>query len=296
MLYAHGAIMGFGGGVLHLWIFGVGGDDRATELERRRPGSTTVVARPRAGRRCARPGGRAARAGPDRRGHLAARAPVGRAHLGCGPAAGCSRRARDPAEAAALARELGVTVGDRRRPRPGGGVAACRSRRRWPPRREVEASERVSRRRADDAGPARCASGAPSCSSARATCGDEDDAHPAYARILDDLAPDEARILMLLAAVGPAAERRRPHRRPGRHGQQPADRAGADDDRRAGRAAATSTGCRPTSTTCTGSGWSGSRGSRCATRWSTRCSRRSPTCSRRCTRRGSPRWCGAAST
>ena len=25
MLYAHGAIMGFGGGVLHLWIFGVGG-------------------------------------------------------------------------------------------------------------------------------------------------------------------------------------------------------------------------------------------------------------------------------
>ena len=25
MLYAHGAIMGFGGGLLHLWIFGVGG-------------------------------------------------------------------------------------------------------------------------------------------------------------------------------------------------------------------------------------------------------------------------------
>jgi hypothetical protein len=25
MLYAHGAIMGLGGGFLHLWIFGVGG-------------------------------------------------------------------------------------------------------------------------------------------------------------------------------------------------------------------------------------------------------------------------------
>ena len=47
MLYAHGAIMGFGGGVLHLWIFGVGGvmDD---ERRRRRRG------RRDAGRRCRR--------------------------------------------------------------------------------------------------------------------------------------------------------------------------------------------------------------------------------------------------
>ena len=32
---------------------------------------------------------------------------------------------------------------------------------------------------------------------------DEDDGHPAYARILDELAPDEARILLLLLRSGP---------------------------------------------------------------------------------------------
>ncbi len=32
---------------------------------------------------------------------------------------------------------------------------------------------------------------------------DEDDTHPAYGRILDDLAPDEARILLLLLRGGP---------------------------------------------------------------------------------------------
>ena len=38
-----------------------------------------------------------------------------------------------------------------------------------------------------------------------AEVGPEDDAHPAYVRILDELAPDEARILRLLATEGPKA-------------------------------------------------------------------------------------------
>ena len=41
----------------------------------------------------------------------------------------------------------------------------------------------------------------------------EEPTHPAYDRILDELAPDEARILRLLCHEGPPAERRRAHRR-----------------------------------------------------------------------------------
>ena len=49
----------------------------------------------------------------------------------------------------------------------------------------------------------RCASAGPSCSSGRATCGTTTARHPAYERILDELAPDEARVLLLLLEGGP---------------------------------------------------------------------------------------------
>ena len=38
----------------------------------------------------------------------------------------------------------------------------------------------------------------------------EEDSHPAYARILEDLAPDEARILRMLLEQGPQPVGRRP--------------------------------------------------------------------------------------
>ena len=53
-------------------------------------------------------------------------------------------------------------------------------------------------------GPApRCASAAPSCLRRSADVRIADDTHPAYERILGDLAPDEGRILRLLATEGP---------------------------------------------------------------------------------------------
>ena len=55
----------------------------------------------------------------------------------------------------------------------------------------------------------------------------DDEAHPAYSRILEELAPDEARILLLLLRGGPAALGRRAHRRPRGHGQLRAGRARA---------------------------------------------------------------------
>ena len=112
----------------------------------------------------------------------------------------------------------------------------------------------------------------------------EVEAHPAYERILSELAPDEARILRLLLLRRPAALGRRPHRRPGRAGQLAADRARAVDDRRARRVPLRRPGpvlpqqpvpARPDLVLA--------RDAR-ATRWTTRCSRPSPTCSRRSTR------------
>ncbi len=44
--------------------------------------------------------------------------------------------------------------------------------------------------------------------------------HPAYARILTELSPDEARILRLLAAEGRAGRGRRPHLATARHRRQ----------------------------------------------------------------------------
>ena len=72
----------------------------------------------------------------------------------------------------------------------------------------------------------------------------DEETHPAFERILDDLAPDEARILMLLVRSGSPAQRRRPHRWAGRHGQLAAARAGPHDGRRPRRRAASSTRCR----------------------------------------------------
>ena len=48
-----------------------------------------------------------------------------------------------------------------------------------------------------------CASGARPCSSAPATSGTTSTRHPAYERILGELAPDEARVLLLLLEKGP---------------------------------------------------------------------------------------------
>ena len=68
------------------------------------------------------------------------------------------------------------------------------------PRRTRPAEpEPAARRRACD----RCAIAARSCCAAPPTSDYEEDAHPAYERILDELAPDEARILRLLVRTGP---------------------------------------------------------------------------------------------
>ena len=48
-----------------------------------------------------------------------------------------------------------------------------------------------------------CASAASGCCAASADVAYQQDSHPAYERILDDLAPDEARILRLIADRGP---------------------------------------------------------------------------------------------
>ena len=62
------------------------------------------------------------------------------------------------------------------------------------------------------------------------------EAHPAYERIINDLAPDEGRILRLLFLGGPQPGCRRPDRRPDRPPQLEADRLRVLDDRPPGRA------------------------------------------------------------
>jgi hypothetical protein len=105
---------------------------------------------------------------------------------------------RDPAAAAELAAELGVTVGtvtDLARavasgvPLPDALAAAV----------QVEA-EQVSRN--DDPADSLRERGADLMARSRDVW-QEDEEHPAYARILGDLAPDEARVLMLLLRSGP---------------------------------------------------------------------------------------------
>ena len=82
----------------------------------------------------------------------------------------------------------------------------------------------------------------------------DEEPHPAYVRILDDLAPDEARILvhMLRAGPQPAVDVRTGG--PDGHGQLQPRRLGADHDRRRAPGCGTATRCRRTSTTCSGSG------------------------------------------
>jgi hypothetical protein len=105
---------------------------------------------------------------------------------------------RDPAAAAELAAELGVTVGtvtDLARavasgvPLPDALAAAV----------QVEA-EQASRD--DDPADSLRERGADLMARSRDVW-QEDEEHPAYARILGDLAPDEARVLMLLLRSGP---------------------------------------------------------------------------------------------
>jgi hypothetical protein len=106
--------------------------------------------------------------------------------------------ARDPAVASDLAAELGVTVGtvtDLARAVAGGvplpdALAAAV---------EVEA-ERATRD--DDPSDSLRERGADLLARSRDVW-QEDEEHPAYARILGDLAPDEARVLMLLLRSGP---------------------------------------------------------------------------------------------
>ena len=91
----------------------------------------------------------------------------------------------------------------------------------------------------------------------------DEEPHPAYVRILDDLAPDEARILVHMLRGRPAARGRRPHRWAGGAGQLQPRRVRADHDRRPRRCAVRRPRCRRTSTTCSGSAWCGSPASRC---------------------------------
>jgi hypothetical protein len=106
--------------------------------------------------------------------------------------------ARDPAVASDLAAELGVTVGtvtDLARavaggvPLPAALAAAV----------EVEAEQAT---RDDDPSDSLRERGADLLARSRDVW-QEDEEHPAYARILGDLAPDEARALMLLLRSGP---------------------------------------------------------------------------------------------
>ncbi len=108
----------------------------------------------------------------------------------------------------------------------------------------------------------------------------EDGAHPAYARILSELAPDEARILRLLMIARPAAVRRRPRREPDRR-RLPAGRAGADDDRDRGRLPPPRSGAGvPQQSAAARADRDLERAAR-RTRCATRCSRPSPTRPRR---------------
>ncbi len=83
---------------------------------------------------------------------------------------------------------------------------------------------------------------------AAAELDEHDGTHPAYARILTELAPDEGRILRLLATARRAALGRRAGHAPVRDQRRP-DRRRPEHDRRPGRLPATTIRCRPISTT-----------------------------------------------
>jgi len=108
---------------------------------------------------------------------------------------------RDPEEAAALARELGVTVTtvtDLGRAVASGvplpqAVADALA---------VEESQHLELGAADPGHASLRARGAELLDRSRDVWNEEDE-HPAYGRILGDLAPDEARVLMLLVQSGP---------------------------------------------------------------------------------------------
>ena len=192
-------------------------------------------------------------AGPARRRRLVADRPLGRRHLACAPA-------REPARARV----------DRDGPE------------------SADAGRRPARRRADESARQPTAAVAArtrraACCRPRPTSHYEQGSHPAYERILSDLAPDEARILRLLAERGPAAGGRRPRRARLRPRLAP-DRSGLHDDRRRGGLPLRRPGpglpqqpqpARPDLVLARADH---------ATTSATRCSRSSPTCSRRSTR------------
>jgi len=108
---------------------------------------------------------------------------------------------RDPEEAVELARELGVTVATvtalgravaSGTPVPQAVATAL----------AVEEAQLAEADRADPEGASLRDRGAELLERSRDVW-QEDDGHPAYARILGDLAPDEARVLMLLVRSGP---------------------------------------------------------------------------------------------
>ena len=251
MLYAHGAIMGVGRWLpAPVDLRSAGRMTTLTMNARNRPS-------PRLPDRAAR-GRRAARPGPGRRLGLALHTTEWGVRTSRRP--GCGSAARDRPT------ERGGRAGPRRRRRPSRCSASWPARSppgcRWPRRCCLPASRSASlvqpppvvngqvveRPRAPDAARARRRAaralarrvehrpGAPGLR-----------AHPRRARARRGADPAAA------ARGRPAADRRRAHRRPDRHGQQPPDRTRPEHDRRARRLSATSTRCRPTSTTCTGS-------------------------------------------
>ena len=108
---------------------------------------------------------------------------------------------RDPEEAVALARELGVTV--RTVTDLGRAVASgVPLPRAVADALEVEEAQQLEAGAADPAHASLRERGADLLDRSRDVW-DEDAEHPAYGRILGDLAPDEARVLLLLVQSGP---------------------------------------------------------------------------------------------
>ena len=296
MLYAHGAIMGLGrrlpapvdlrGGRVH---------ERArTRLGRGPRGRARPAGRPAAapGSPTASAGRRGpARPGPGGRVRCVAHHRVGRAHLGPGRTpgraggrrprrGGRARPGRDRGRLGALRAGPAVSAGRAAAPGPDHGRRAARRAR---PDAGADADGQARQRAAAPHRPTLRERGAELLERSRDVWNDED-AHPAYERILDELAPDEARVLLLLLQGGPQPERRRPHRRADRHGQQPADRAGADDDRRPGRLPLPRPGAVVPQQPVPARPGVVLAGDAARPAWSTRSSRPSPTCSRPCTR------------
>ena len=186
LLYLHGAVLGFGAGLVHLAIFGVTMSDDVTsdatpDRESESPGDDEPAAgrpglvRIAAGRLVAhRPGGRWAH---RLRGGLARGA-----RGGLGRVAGRALAARPAADAARL--------------RPALARASART--------DAPASrERAGLAAGRRAGHRRCASAAPSCCAGPPTSTSRRTRTPPTSASSSELAPDEARILRLLALEGP---------------------------------------------------------------------------------------------